>query len=561
MSAPRKKRSVPNQAWLSPYLLVALLSPAFFQTSSLSCKTGDTRLVELDVLVAGEDQIVFETNQRTYEATLTPDAESTLVRAIPMDAEARVWIKTSTAEGYVSAISGVVGGGEANITLQPGKNTLRVYVKATGGASDFYEVTLIRPGRWGEAVHVGGAGFGNANYPEIAMDATGRAVAVWSEDEGGGEYGGLFKIWASHYMPEVGWQAPERIGIDGPNSEGGAAVTMSSNGDAVVVWVSGPSQGDTSVWFNRYTSTEGWSLASSVSNSGNVTALDVASDAVGNAWAVWSENDGSGGDIRAAQYVAGEGWGIPGLIEPDDAGTAYGPQIAVSPNGDAVVVWVQHDGTRYGISSNLYVEGSGWGTAQNIDAGDTNALEPHVGLDDAGEAIAVWHQFDGQWSSAYANRYVPGEGWGAAELIEAEQGPGVRYTELSVQSNGNTVAVWTNGDMWANHFTPESGWGQAERIEAGEGSARLPHVAMDARGHAVAVWNQYTSKQSGLEVVWANHYVPGEGWSVPEIIAGGQVVFTYRPRVVVDQHGRALCVWDHKTDSIEPSAVWGNRFD
>ncbi len=55
---------------------------------------------------------------------------------------------------------------------------------------------------------------------------------------------------------------------------------------------------------------------------------------------------GGGGGSKA--------WGTAALIETDNAGPAYDPQIAFDANGNALAVWEQFDGTRSNIVANRF---------------------------------------------------------------------------------------------------------------------------------------------------------------------------------------------------------------
>lgn len=89
-------------------------------------------------------------------------------------------------------------------------------------------------------------------------------------------------------------------------------------------------------------------------STGDAYSPQVVMDATGNALAVWFQYDGARYNVWANRYTAGVGWGTAGLIETDDAGSAYGPQIAMNANGDAVAVWYQSDGTRFDIWANRF---------------------------------------------------------------------------------------------------------------------------------------------------------------------------------------------------------------
>ena len=67
--------------------------------------------------------------------------------------------------------------------------------------------------------------------------------------------------------------------------------------------------------------------------------------------------------------MRGVGWGLPELIETDDADDADNPQVAIDANGNALAVWYQDDGMRTNIWSNRYTAGSGWGMAELIETG------------------------------------------------------------------------------------------------------------------------------------------------------------------------------------------------
>jgi len=56
-----------------------------------------------------------------------------------------------------------------------------------------------------------------------------------------------------------------------------------------------------------------------------------------------------GGNIWANRFTPAAGWGVAEPIETDNAGDAFEPQVALDPNGDAMAVWEQSDGTRVNI--------------------------------------------------------------------------------------------------------------------------------------------------------------------------------------------------------------------
>jgi predicted enzyme related to lactoylglutathione lyase len=190
-------------------------------------------------------------------------------------------------------------------------------------------------------------------------------------------------------------------------------------------------------------------------DAGDAQYPQVAMDPMGNAIAVWYQSDGTRDNIWANRFD-GSGWGSAQLIETDDAGDAQYPQVAVDPRGNAIAVWLQWDGTRFNNWANRF-DGSAWGSAQLIETDDTGRTwEPQVAMDPVGNAIAVWHQWDGTRDNIWANRF-DGSGWGSAHLIETDYAGGAWRPEVAVNPMGSVIAVWVQSDgtrinVWANRF-------------------------------------------------------------------------------------------------------------
>ena len=103
------------------------------------------------------------------------------------------------------------------------------------------------------------------------------------------------------------------------------------------------------------------------SNAGNARDAQVAMDASGNAFTVWSQSDGTRTNIWANRYTPATGWGGLALIETDNAGDVGDPQIVMDTGGNAFAVWQKSIDTRINVLSNRYTGGTGWGTANPIE--------------------------------------------------------------------------------------------------------------------------------------------------------------------------------------------------
>jgi len=72
---------------------------------------------------------------------------------------------------------------------------------------------------------------GGANSPQIAMDATGNAIAVWNQFDGA-----RYNVWANRYTTGSGWGAATLIETDNAGSVSSPQIAMDANGNAVAVW-------------------------------------------------------------------------------------------------------------------------------------------------------------------------------------------------------------------------------------------------------------------------------------------------------------------------------------
>jgi hypothetical protein len=197
-------------------------------------------------------------------------------------------------------------------------------------------------------------------------------------------------------------------------------------------------------------------------------------------------------------------------------------------------------------SWSFVTEAPSWGSAELIETDNAGAANyPQIAVDAKGNAIAVWQQSDGTRNNIWANRYVVGTGWGVATLIEKDDAGAARNAQVAVDAKGNAIAVWQQSDgtrdsIWANRYVVGTGWGIATLIEKDDaGAAESPQVAVDSAGNAIAVWKQSDGSSS---YILANRYDTEEGWGTATLIddVGGARL----PRVAVDSAGNALVVWD-----------------
>jgi hypothetical protein len=246
-----------------------------------------------------------------------------------------------------------------------------------------------------------------------------------------------------------------------------AQVGMDAAGNAIVVWED--VEDEVSSISSRRVKSDGsvQSRLSVEALEGNAFDPQIAVDSEGNAIAVWAQqtaDESTRFEIRANRYLAGIGnWSIETeSIGPEASGNAEAPQIAMDEEGNAIAVWAQVGSDSTVIWSNRFVAGVGW--SGPVPVGPTSlssARAPQVAVAPNGNAVVVWVQFDGIQDSVWSNRYV-NEMWQRSEPIEENHESRAFGPQVATDAEGNAVAVWVfqgaDGelDIWSSHLEESS---------------------------------------------------------------------------------------------------------
>ena len=357
----------------------------------------------------------------------------------------------------------------------------------------------------------------DAFAPQIAMDSGGNAMAVWSQYDG--QY---YSIYAN-YFDGSAWSGAELIETTNTGHAQKPQVAMDGEGKAIAVW-----QQTSGIWVNYFDpgaegngdeeGTGKWGTAVPI-GSDKVDSPQIAMNNDGKAMVVWSRQQSFPYDIYA-DYYDGTSWSGAKVIDSNDDGNAYSPQIAIDADGNAIAVWQQYNGFRYNVWANYFdvvteEEAAAdeeavneWGIAyliENYNTGD--AVMPQIAMNGAGTAMAIWSQSDGSRYNIWT-KFFNGTSWDTAELLEADDVGDASLPQIAMDANGNAMAVWLQFDgmqysLYANYFDRIS-WDDAELLETDNaGDADVPRISMDSTGHAMAVWLQFDGMQYS---VYANGF-------------------------------------------------------
>lgn len=311
------------------------------------------------------------------------------IRAVKYDPDTTLW------EASVLIESGAAPSWNPQIAFDSSGDAIAVWEQQAGGVDSIWANRYTDGAGWGVASVIENKSE-PALAPQIAIDSSGNALAVWVQTDGG-----IDSIWANAYNPVDGWDAASASEIE---SNAGTALTpqiaFDSSDNAIVVWEQ-PFDGYDSIWANRYVNDVGWSTAAVIADGiGDAIDPQVAFDRSGNAIAVWSQNL----NMMSNRYSAGVGWGTPESLE-ENVGAAAFPRLAIDRSGNAIAVWRQPSGGFNSIWVNRYSATAGWGTAAVIETSDELAATPEIAIDNSGNAFVVWEQIDNGINSVFASRF------------------------------------------------------------------------------------------------------------------------------------------------------------
>ena len=130
---------------------------------------------------------------------------------------------------------------------------------------------------------------GEAIVPQVAIDASGNALAVWFQSDGT-----RYNIWSNRYAVSTKtWGSPTLIETDDTGDALFPQIAMNASGNAIAVWYQS-SNSSYKIYSNRYTASTGtWNTAEQIESNDSADAYipRVAMDAFDNALVVWYQND------------------------------------------------------------------------------------------------------------------------------------------------------------------------------------------------------------------------------------------------------------------------------
>ncbi len=328
------------------------------------------------------------------------------------------------------------------LAVDPAGNATAVWRSSDVSTSVVQAATRPVGGTWSDPVELSvdtSVDLGQEpELPQVDVDAHGTATAVWSHDPGSHQY----VVQAATREPGGAWSTPADLSAAGSSART-PQIAVAPSGAATVVWTT---SGGQSVAQSASRSAAGaWGAATTLSAASvRVSNPDVAVDGSGAATAVWNRLDGSYATEVASRPADGP-WSVVTALSSPGQDTFDTPQVA-SAGGRTVVVWQHHDGDAWVVAASERTA-TGWAAPQDLsESGQAeDAWDPQVAIDPAGNATAVWSRIEGTKRVVQAARAVALDGRGWSKAIDLSvKGSDAWNPQVAIDPAGNATTAWSH---------------------------------------------------------------------------------------------------------------------
>ena len=374
---------------------------------------------------------------------------------------------------------------------------------------------------------------GDQGEPSVAVSADGDFVVVWQSFGSGATDSSAQSIQGQRYASDGSTLGAQfQVNTYTSSAQFQPSVGSDADGDFVVVWASVGSGGtDTyfaSIQGQRYASdgsTVGAQFQVNTYTTYAQTRPEVALSADGDFVVVWTSTGSVGTDssnysVQGQRYASdGTTAGAQFQVNTYTTSAQYEPKVALSADGDFVVVWasfgsVGTDSSYFSIQGQRYAsDGTTAGAQFQVNTYTTSfQYGQSVGSDADGDFVVVWESSgsggtDSSYFSVQGQRYASdGTTAGAQFQVNTYTTAFQRFPSVAFSADGDFVVVWASNGSGGSDSDAFSIQGQRYASDGATAGAQFqvntytvnsqyhPSVGLDSDGDFVAVWTSNGSR-------------------------------------------------------------------
>jgi len=206
-------------------------------------------------------------------------------------------------------------------------NAIAIWQRNDGTYTGIYANRFTAGSTWGTPVLISNSTTTTAFAPDIAVNKSGTAMAVWYENNNETD-----NAYARRFVPGTGWDAIQSI-ESGTSNAYAVRVAIDDSGTAISLW----RQPD--LYYSRYMPGIGWGTPQTIAT-GFLGDPSIVMNGAGQAVAVWNQYPAADSLVYAKTFNLSTGWGGTTNLA-SELGSADAPHAVMNSQGQATVIWSQ----------------------------------------------------------------------------------------------------------------------------------------------------------------------------------------------------------------------------
>ena len=362
--------------------------------------------------------------------------------------------RTGSGQGRIHARAVAIDGAHGTIaTLGEGSNSpnfpdvainnlghaVAVWTQGDGRHAQVWARTFHANDGWGQGQPVSGAAGPLLARPRAAINDAGELAVVWMQ------FGaGTYRVFGRHFSPDRGWSAAVRLD-QSPHGAALPQVSLDAQGRWMSTWHQHGPAHTLEVWAQQGDTTGARAQPVQMSKDpGALPALALLGD--GSTALVWQRNTSPAGTVGLNRFHPEVGWGEPLSVTDTDIALAHEPAVAAWGAQHAVTAWMQTRADRIEVWATHLLDGRP-GTPQPLQRGQQGAQrQARIGAADNGTAMGMWTLQAGNARSLWATVWPAGGTPGLPQRLDHSETGTVVESTLGVDADGQALAVWTQGE-------------------------------------------------------------------------------------------------------------------
>jgi hypothetical protein len=272
----------------------------------------------------------------------------------------------------------------------------------------------------------------NALVPRVAVDADGDAVFTWVR------YDGLNDRVQARARSAAGVLSPVQTLSRAGQSAHDPHVTVDAAGNAVFSW-------ELARVHARARSAAGSLSATQTLSSSNIGYSQLGGNANGDVVSAWVDFDNGPADQVARARTRSATGVLSSVLKLSPPGKMlHDTRVAVDADGDAVFAWVRYDGFNDRLQARARSAAGVLSAGQLLSTAGSDARAPEVAVDADGDAVFTWGQPIGAAVRIRARTRSAAGALGAGQTL-SRAGQSASNPHVAVDADGDAIVVWQRG--------------------------------------------------------------------------------------------------------------------